>query len=111
MKRKEKRIICEFTTFVPLVQRSLPTSLGRLEAVVLHRILIGRAPRRSVDGVATGPDLVNACNSFRGCFLPAAYAKPFSLILLAIYVSRYATAQCASPTQRNHLRLASIDAT
>ena len=62
------RVGCECTAFVPLLQRSVPASLGRLEAASPRRIFVGCAPRRSVDGVATGPGLVNACNAFRGYF-------------------------------------------
>ena len=79
---------CEFTAFVPLLQRSVPACLGRLEATARHCILVGCAPHRSANGVATGPGLAKACNSFMaafGFFLTVAHATLFPCVYCPYY--------------------------
>ena len=52
---REFRIGCLCAAYVALPQRSVPLSLGRLEAAASHRILVSCALRGSLDGVPTGP--------------------------------------------------------
>ena len=92
------RISCELTAFVPLLQHSVPASLGRLGAAAAHRILVSCAAHCSVDGVATGPGLVKACTSFHGCFSCPRPMRSLSLSFFC-HISRYANAQCAFATK------------
>lgn len=73
------RIGYECTRVVPLLQRSVPSFLERLEPTAPHPVLLDYASRRLVDSVANGLDLEIDCISFRGCFSSPRPTRSLSL--------------------------------
>ena len=75
---------CLLAAFVPLLQRSAPACLESVPAAAWHRILVGYALRRSLDGYPTGPPLVSACMSFCVCLLARVSGEGFAFSLSSI---------------------------